>query len=1173
MIIATPTMAKYFEEIQHETKKAYDAAGKARSRGLDPESRVDIPLAANMAERVVGLISLVAPQLAQSALTTRIKELETVYALLDWLVALKIAEEVAQGKFCVFKSKEESIDVAIRVGFAYLTLGIVAAPLEGFIGLKIKKRKDGGDYLAVYYAGPVRGAGGTAAATSVILADYVRTVMGIGVYDPTEKEIERYAVEIHDYHERVTNLQYHPSDKEIKFLAARIPVEINGDPTEEIEVSNHKDLERVETNTIRGGMCLVLAEGVAQKAPKLWKRLSEWGTDFNIHWDFLAEFLELQKSIKAGEGKQSQELLSPNYTYISDIVAGRPVLTHPMRNGGFRLRYGRTPLSGFSAVALHPTTLDVLNNYIAIGTQLKVERPGKAATITPCDCIDGPIVKLKNGSVFKLWEVKDAKRLLADVEEILYLGDMLVSYGDFSENGHKLVPAGYCEEWWIRDVEKETVGMFGTLDEDKLSSYLEIDRDVVQAIIGNPLSVKPSFSCAEVLSSKLRVPIHPSFTYFWASITLEELSLLVGWIAAAQLEADEKYVTKIILPLAKHQRAKRALELLGVPHEVVSNEFVIVKGEDASCLARCIKIDDHNKLKSIVGNNTKTLEVVNLLAPFTIRDKCGTFIGARMGRPEKAKMRKLAGSPHILFPVGEQGDRLRSFQSALKAGKVDSDFSTFFCKNCALETIYPTCEVCKQPSVRLYNCPDCGADENEQCRHGKKKSYKRSPLDISTYFHRAVEQLGLRTYPDLVKGVKGTSNKDHMVEHLAKGILRAKHNVCVNKDGTTRYDMTELPITHFRPKDIKTPVQRLRELGYTLDIFGKELEHPTQIVEIKPQDIILPLNENSLDESSKKVIYRVSKFVDELLERFYRQEPYYNLEKEDDLVGHLVIGLAPHISAGLIGRIIGFSDTQGCFAHPLWHAGLRRDCDGDECCVMLLMDALLNFSRQYLPDQRGAKTMDSPLVLTSVLIPSEVDDQSHGLDIQWWYPLQLYEAAARYQNPGDIKIEQIKHRLETEWQYEHFGFTHPVSNMNYGVKCSAYKTIPTMGEKVKGQIDIATKIRAVDVDDVARLVIEKHFLKDIKGNLRKFSMQQFRCGQCGEKFRRPPLIGRCSCGGKLLFTVSEGSITKYLQLSINLTKQFNLSVYLTQTIEILRRRIESVFGKEKDKQAGLGSWV
>ncbi len=1188
-IAATDQMKVYFERLQEQTKKAYALAQRARQRGFDPELRVDIPLAANMAERVAGLISLVAPKISQSALTSRIKELEAKYQLLDWRVGLSVAEEVALGKFCSFKTREEAMDVAIRVGFAYLTLGIVAAPLEGFIGLKIKKRRDGKDYLAIYYAGPVRGAGGTAAAVSVVLADYVRIIVGLDAYDPTEEEIKRYVTELNDYHERITNLQYRPSEEEVSFLVKHIPVEINGDPTEEMDVSNYKDLSRVETNRIRGGICLVLAEGIAQKAPKLWKRLGDWGKDFRLSWDFLQQFLDLQKKIKAHAQTKasSSALITPNFTYIADIVAGRPVLGHPLRHGGFRLRYGRTPASGFSAAGLHPATLSVLHNYIAIGTQLKIERPGKAASVTSCDAIEGPVLKLKNGSVVHAASLKNFKAVIPDIQEILYLGDILISYGDFSENGHKLVPAGYCEEWWLQEVEKAAVEQLGVLDVEKLSDCLNIDPSALGTILKNPLCEKPPFLLAEALSVRLRVPLHPSFTYHWNVLTSAEFYALLNWFAFARIDYDDasapKAAVKIILPLAhdSHQ-SKRSLELLGIPHDVITNEFVVITGDHASCIAACLRINDFEQAQQLVsqtiadassGEGQDGLALVNLLAPFPLRDKSGTFIGARMGRPEKAKMRKLSGQPHLLFPVGDEGDRLHSFQSALQHGKVTGDFSLFVCPACKDETIYPFCSVCAVPTIKSYFCRTCGVEDTEQCPHGQKASYKRRELDIKLYFERALNHLNLSTYPDLIKGVRGTSNKDHVVEHIGKGILRAKHNIYVNKDGTTRYDMTELPLTHFKPREVGTSIEKLRSLGYTTDVFGAELLNEDQVLELKVQDVVLPLNENSL-ESSRKVLYRIAQFIDELLVRFYGLEPFYNLEREEDLVGQLVVGLAPHISAGLIGRIIGFSETQGCFAHPLWHAGLRRDCDGDECCVLMLMDALLNFSRQYLPNQRGAKTMDSPLVLTSLLIPSEVDDQSHGLDVQWRYPLSFYEAALQYKDSKEIKIDQIRQRLGTPRQYEQFGFTHPTTSINFGVKCSAYKTLPSMEEKLKGQIAIATEIRAVDATDVARLIIEKHFIKDIKGNLRKFSMQQFRCVGCGERFRRPPLIGKCTtCNGKIIFTVSEGSITKYLPHSIQLTQQFPLSPYLVQSLEIVQRRIDGVFGKAKEKQSGLQAWA
>ena len=77
------------------------------------------------------------------------------------------------------------------------------------------------------------------------------------------------------------------------------------------------------------------------------------------------------------------------------MVGGRPVLTHPLAHGGFRLRYGRTRVSGYFAACIHPATMAALDNYVAIGTQLKVERPGKAAAIAVCDSIEGVCDLLK----------------------------------------------------------------------------------------------------------------------------------------------------------------------------------------------------------------------------------------------------------------------------------------------------------------------------------------------------------------------------------------------------------------------------------------------------------------------------------------------------------------------------------------------------------------------------------------------------------------------------------------------------------------------------------------------------------------------------------------------------------------------------------------------------------
>ncbi|MEO2154869.1 MAG: DNA polymerase II large subunit, partial [Nanoarchaeota archaeon] len=475
----------YFNELREKTLVLYNIANQARKKGYDPIDKVEIPLAKDIAERVEGLISVKVPEIAGKGIPERIRELEKKYGQLDWRVAMTIAKEVAEGKFHKFEDKVKGLETGVRIGLAYITMGTVSAPIEGFVEMKEKKRKDGSPYLAVYFAGPIRGAGGTAAAVSVLLADYLRYVFNYPKYDPTEEEIKRYQIEIQDYHERVARLQYYPSPQEIEFLIKHIGVEINGIPTSDKQVSNFKDLPRVETNRIRGGMCLVIGEGLAQKAKKMWKKLKKWGESFGFtEWNWLEQFLELQSEIKAKlsgadkkeenkekEEKKKKEKIKPDFTYIKELAAGRPVFGYPLRFGGFRLRYGRVNLSGFAAQGVHPATMEITYKFLAVGTQMKTERPGKGTITMPVDSIEGPIVKLRNGEVKRIEDIKEAEQIIKtkQLSKILFLGDLLIAYGDFKANGHKLIPAGYNEEWWLQDV-------LETLDNElreELINYLE----------------------------------------------------------------------------------------------------------------------------------------------------------------------------------------------------------------------------------------------------------------------------------------------------------------------------------------------------------------------------------------------------------------------------------------------------------------------------------------------------------------------------------------------------------------------------------------------------------------------------------------------------------------------------------------------------------------------------
>ena len=73
-----------------------------------------------------------------------------------------------------------------------------------------------------------------------------------------------------------------------------------------------------------------------------------------------------------------------------------------------------------------------------------------------------------------------------------------------------------------------------------------------------------------------------------------------------------------------------------------------------------------------------------------------------------------------------------------------------------------------------------------------------------------------------------------------------------------------------------------------------------------------------------------------------------------------------------------------------FHSAKRRNCGSDGDAVMLLLDALINFSKSYLPNTRGG-SMDAPLVLSSRIDPEEIDDESHNLDIFERFPVEFYE--------------------------------------------------------------------------------------------------------------------------------------------------------------------------------------
>ena len=1416
-----PDDERYFERIEHDLDDAFEVARRAKARGTDPETDIEIPVARDMADRVENILGI--PGVAE-----RVRELEGEYSREE--AALELVTDFVEGTVGDYESRAGKIEGAVRTAVALLTEGVVAAPIEGIDRVELLENDDGTEFINVYYAGPIRSAGGTAQALSVLVADYARALLDVDEFKPREAEVERYAEEI-DLYANETGLQYTPKSAETKFIAQHLPIMLDGEATSDGEVSGFRDLERIDTNAARGGMCLVLAEGIALKAPKIQRYTRQLE---EVSWPWLQDLIDgTYKKDHDGESEEESDgeteeggaddgedgadgeddadgedadaaagenddasddsesnaddgppRPDPSGKYLRDLIAGRPVFGHPSEAGGFRLRYGRARNHGFATAGVHPATMHLVEDFLATGTQIKTERPGKAAGVVPVDSIEGPTVRLANGDVRRVDDPSEALEIRNGVEEILDLGEYLVNYGEFVENNHPLAPASYTVEWWIKE--------FAAAGADVQAFRDDPHVDVEQPSVDRALSWAIEYDC----------PLHPAYTYLWHDVTVEDVERLAAAVADGRVVSpdppaapsgegvtdggvdtgtgtrrtgatrDGRDTDEDRLVIERTDGVARTLEKLLVEHSQ-DDETITIETFRPLCrqlgitedLTQERRVGDCSQSAREYADGDNAIRVIEELAPFDVRERAPTRIGNRMGRPEKSESRDLSPAVHTLFPVGEAGGSQRSVAEAAADrdgaghGKIEATLGVRKCPDCGTHDYHVSCPDCGTHTEPYYECDQCGTvcapDDAGRVECDRCDRTVTSPdnfeVDVRGELQDALEALGERkgSY-EILKGVKGLSSEHKTPEPLAKGVLRAKHGVTAFKDGTVRYDMTDLPVTAVRPAELDVSVGQFRELGYETDINGDPLRHDDQLVELKIQDVVL-------SDGAAEHMMRTADFVDDLLVRYYDGEPFYEVDERDDLVGELVFGMAPHTSAAVVGRVVGFTSAAVGYAHPYFHAAKRRNCfhpattvpytdengetrheridqlveryldpktaseddfgtlttelppemdvrmqsvtdegrtvtrpveavsrhpapdqlleistaggdeitvtpdhtmlvwddgikqvaaselsvgaavpvpttdpvaveassttsqttpdggvgtdrvvdisivptdvdytycvtvtgthtlvadgvftgqcDGDEDCVMLLLDGLLNFSKQYLPNQRGGQ-MDAPLVMSSRIDPTEIDDEAHNMDIVPEYPRAFYEATREQADPGEVDVTIAEATLGTDDQYHGFEFTHDTTAIHMGPELSAYKTLGSMQDKMDAQLELARRLRAVDETDVAERIIEYHFLPDLIGNLRAFSRQETRCLDCGEKYRRMPLSGDCrECGGDVNLTVHRGSVDKYMDTARQVADEFDCRGYTKQRLEVLERSLESIFENDKNKPTSIEDFM
>ena len=1300
----------YQKRLDVQAEEVYQLAGQARSQGLDFSDDVEIPRAADLASRTQKLLE--DPYLKPNRENPDVDPIEIESELRVLLkssdretAAIEIALKVAKRMHDLTSDIAQAIDSGLRVGLAVLTEAVLVAPLEGIGEVRIMNNADGSEFLSIDYAGPIRAAGGTAQALGVLIGDMIRRELGVGRYVPTTPEVERVKEEFGLYR---VGLQYKPPPEEIEVIVRACPVMVNGEETESQECAGYKEVRNIvnKNNTprtrIRGGVMLVIGEGLCLKAPKILKhteRLKIPG------WEFIAQFAGKSKSDSDESEEIKRRVISKVDRYMDDVIAGRPVFGEPGEPGGFRLRYGRSRATGLAAAGFNPVSMEAHGGFISVGTQLKTERPGKACAATPCIDLDGPTVLLRDGSYLRISTIEQWRSSSTEVISIWDSGEVLSGFGEFLENNKDLVPSGYNRDWWAAD-------LADALDHpDKIESFaamLGVNRSSLPPGIpfngaiqrGGENDLERSLrkrdwqlylrdmelnwdqACQAVKEYGAAVP--PPWNFWWSDMPLSFAPRLIDalchseinggrlrMIGAASGWSHDSQFEKIDLPAPStgewprwtmvhdHGVVKSALMTLGVEHYHDDGDIVIPAaweglldglglefatgtirvaadasphisdrvsriGEATDTIAKENKrIEEIESLRSVERMRAETaarqrglgisetdtegraaaeaiedpgpddpsllkaaytilddheveraLWLVRRLSNLRWEDSVPCRVGSRMGRPEKAGVREMKPMVHALYPIGESGGPQRLLGQAAGKGSIRVEMGPRICDKCGKDTPHLRCHHRLSESVE-----ECGGRTSVRKRrgdHNRRRMGQRTSVPLSKIVETKRRALGLNRVPDRIKAVKGLISIAQTPEPIEKGILRARHGVSVFRDGTSRYDMSDVPLTHFKPSEIGTPWQRLSELGYSHDVFGEALTSDEQMLELLPQDFVA-------SRSARQHLLSTCQFVDDLLIRFYKMKPFYEATEELDLVGHLGIGLAPHTSGGVLCRIIGWTDASAGYAHPLFHAAKRRNCDGDEDSLMMLLDGLLNFSKTILPSGRGGR-MDAPLVLSTRIDASEIDKEALNVDCGWSYNKAFYEGTKSQPHPSELEniVDLVEGRLGTVGEVRGYGWTHDSGELDAGPANSSYKTLETMEDKMLAQLAIGRRLRSVSAARVASQVIESHFLPDLRGNLMAFTRQKVRCVKCGHSYRRMPLAGKCIqttsgsgiglgssqdggtlCGGNVVLTVSEGAVRKYIKITSEVMETYGVDDYTKQRVGWMTDSVDSLFNDDK----------
>ncbi len=278
---------------------------------------------------------------------------------------------------------------------------------------------------------------------------------------------------------------------------------------------------------------------------------------------------------------------------------------------------------------------------------------------------------------------------------------------------------------------------------------------------------------------------------------------------------------------------------------------------------------------------------------------------------------------------------------------------------------------------------------------------------------------------------------------------------------------------------------------------------------------------------------------------------------------------AAHLGRGRRTDSSGSRTAEACFAHPVFHAAKRRNCDGDEDSVTLLLDALLNFSRAYLPDTRGRADGQAP----GAHDPARGDrGRQGGPQRRRREPLPARPLPRR----GRGQAPEGDRPGSTSWasgsgpprSLSGYGFTHDTRRIAGGPVRSAYRDGRSMADLVERSVLLTTQIRAVDVAAGGRARPERALPARRDGEPQGVRDAEVPLPACGDDLPspaahgalhrpRPPEEARARASSSRASTKPPSGNTS--RSSQRLGEMEGITPYVRQRIRVLADALDALF--------------